>query len=110
MAISPNGPMKSYQYSDDEDNLFNVTLSEGVATAAGFAAGDPDSSNWGTRGGRNKMRHVSGVTADGLHRAILPCPTIGILTTIYASGEFEIGGTSYNILGRTGERVTRNRF
>lgn len=110
MALSPNGRFLTYQYTDDEGNLFNVTLSEGVADAGGFAIGDPDSENWGNRSGRNKMRHVTGVTEDGLHRAQLPAPTQDALNSLYNAGTFAISGTTYVITGRAGERVTRNRF
>ena len=110
MAVSPNGRFLTYQYEDDEGNQTNITLSQGVAAAGGFAIGDPDSENFGHRGGRNKVRHVTGVTADGAHRAILPCPTVDAMISKYNGGTFTISGTTYVITGRVGERITRSRF
>lgn len=110
MAVSPNGRFLTYQYTDDEGNLFNVILSEGVAGPGGFQIGDPDSENWGTQHGRNRMRGVYGTTLDGDHKVFVPCSTISNLISVFNAGTVDVGGTEYVITGRKGETVSRNRF
>lgn len=110
MSESVMGGFKSVTYESDEGTNYNLTLSEGMIAAVGAAPGDPSYPEWGPNSGRNRVRVCYGVTADGLHRIRIPCPTLGIQDAVFEGGDLNVGGTVYTITGRRGERVSRHRF
>lgn len=109
MSISPMGPIKLYAYEDDDGENWNIRMSQGMAAAVGAAGGSPGNPVWDHRGGKNKVRHCLGDDGAG-HKTFIPCPTPGILSAVFTGGTLSVGGTSYTITGRVGERVTAGRF
>lgn len=100
----------SYSYTSDNGFNYNVTLEVDVAAAAGASAGGADLPSWGNHAGRNKLRGIHGITADGTQKAFLPCMTQANMESIFNSGGFSIGSTNYVVTGRRGERFTAGRL
>lgn len=109
MALSPNGPVGAYSYTNDDGDNFFIMLSLEVAQAGGFTPAGGGVGPFGTRNGKQKVRGCYGQFQNetGIHRAFCPAPTQGILSSLWNTGSFEIGGITYDITGRRGERVSR---
>lgn len=94
-------------YTSDDGTDYIVKLSQEVATKGGFGAEVSPKSGKVWPFGRKNMRHVYGVTADGLHRTVLPCGTPGNAT--YVSGtSFPLHGRDYIAEGAIGEKRKYN--
>jgi len=103
MAISPNGGFGEYGYTSSNGTQYRVKLSFGVANGGGWSLAPISRPDWGNRRGANKVAGVYGITADRLHRAFLPCPSLAAAEAKFAGGTFQISGTTYSITGIRGE-------
>lgn len=110
MAVNPELERFLYGYTDDDGNPWGLLLTAGHAAAGFFSAASPSAPVWPRQNRRHRTRQIYGVTTDGLQRAHISAPTLDVYNGTYLAGTFELNGTNYNVTGKSGERVSKNKL
>lgn len=99
-----------FKYTLDNGVFINVELDQERGTAGTFPPGvNSNGPPYPIHGRFLKLRGVYGKTAPGApvpKRMFLPCPTAAKMESVYASGGFSVGSTTYLVTGKRGEHDT----